>query len=919
MRPSRHCNCLRPFKQIQKDAEKSCDAMDPDPTHMDQPMHLEKGGSTKRYPGMMAPGEAQAFIDTNVPGLRNPDGTMRYLRNNDEMSAVASTWNAGRVPRDVMRNTFRSNPNFDVWPTAVNPERYPGTNIGDMPRLGDFRDANGDVNMRVYDAAVAAYNQRYKNKLAETDAWRRRDRAFRDMALNVQGGSGVGLNAVKYTENEKGDRVLDLMSAPVDYFGDMRNPDIIRRIETFMNDNDQRNTFRRRLLDKMTIRNAGVFNDTAADINQMMIGMGNLDDTTIQSLTLMADLLGSNAVKRVSNLSSSSTSAFDPSDPITHRDAAIRLRNGNPAVNSAYRAGHAANRFHEFRHLVSAARNTTGSHNVIGVNGVEVYESDVDALEGLLSMASNPIVWDKDENKAFVDGAVNDTNMRWGTHDIIVGELMSNCRMLKLLMNGKSVDDLKKLGRDDINMNIAVAGQHDPKYYAQFGDKVRDIINIIINESLSAMIEIQANGDMGNPFVRKLIEYGGNNSFKNAYFNFSKEFMDLMPKNMEWAKADVPQLSSYLLSGKRRYGPDANRILSGYVGKSRSKAQAGMSGGMSNYIRGLIMAKMRHDNEHHTPLETIVRELPRFKNQFRDKTIYLNCDNPDTSMFVEFFRRFGAEYGVRKVIATYYVSDGFSKRLDMTFENGRPVERISDLGDNGDFLHPNRQREIDESDIIISNPPYSTDGDAGTHSHILQAIKNNKQVISMGTNTHITHKDLLPLFLNGTLHISPNHPERFERPGGGFKNVRSNRFTTMSSDVSPAQLEYTAKFDPATAQYDPDNHYLYVENYRDIPVDYTGNVIVPITCMHNPNPKRFTVVGVGTFKKPINGRESYKRFVIRNRRPDDVIATDIDRYRNGVLVNRSAKGPMADPGTNYKDKFINDVKTKPEPEPPNDD
>jgi len=64
--------------------------------------------------------------------------------------------------------------------------------------------------------------------------------------------------------------------------------------------------------------------------------------------------------------------------------------------------------------------------------------------------------------------------------------------------------------------------------------------------------------------------------------------------------------------------------------------------------------KKRKKNEFYTQLGDIENELRHYKNHFRGKVVYCNCDDPRVSNFFTFFSKQFEFYGLKKLIATCY-------------------------------------------------------------------------------------------------------------------------------------------------------------------------------------------------------------------------------------------------------------------------
>jgi hypothetical protein len=68
----------------------------------------------------------------------------------------------------------------------------------------------------------------------------------------------------------------------------------------------------------------------------------------------------------------------------------------------------------------------------------------------------------------------------------------------------------------------------------------------------------------------------------------------------------------------------------------------------------LITAKRKKDDEFYTRLIDIEKELANYKNEIKGKIIYLNCDNSKYSKFYKFFKDNFKEFGLKRLICTYF-------------------------------------------------------------------------------------------------------------------------------------------------------------------------------------------------------------------------------------------------------------------------
>ena len=68
--------------------------------------------------------------------------------------------------------------------------------------------------------------------------------------------------------------------------------------------------------------------------------------------------------------------------------------------------------------------------------------------------------------------------------------------------------------------------------------------------------------------------------------------------------------------------------------------------------KNLTNAKKAKNDEFYTKLSDIENELKYYKDQFKDKIVYCNCDNPTKSEFCTFFRLKFCDWGLKKLIIT---------------------------------------------------------------------------------------------------------------------------------------------------------------------------------------------------------------------------------------------------------------------------
>lgn len=118
----------------------------------------------------------------------------------------------------------------------------------------------------------------------------------------------------------------------------------------------------------------------------------------------------------------------------------------------------------------------------------------------------------------------------------------------------------------------------------------------------------------------------------------------------------------------------------------------------------LHAARRKKDDEFYTRREDIDRELAHYEDQLRGQIVYCNCDDPDKSQFVAYFRDNFTRLGLKKLIATHFATEaGSAKKLVKTADS----EEITLLSGNGDFRSQECLDLLDECDIVVTNPPFS--------------------------------------------------------------------------------------------------------------------------------------------------------------------------------------------------------------------
>lgn len=325
--------------------------------------------------------------------------------------------------------------------------------------------------------------------------------------------------------------------------------------------------------------------------------------------------------------------------------------------------------------------------------------------------------------------------------------------------------------------------------------------------------------------------------------------------------------------------------------------------------QNLNQAKTNKKDEFYTQLSDIERELKYYKQHFKNKVVYCNCDDPRVSNFFHFFSYNFEKLGLKKLIATCYKNqnmDLFSQNdseqaiyLEYTGDkNGNNVPDPNEIGiktlkGDGDFRSKECIELLKQADIVVTNPPFSLFRD-----YVAQLIEYDKKFVIVGHQNAITYKEIFPLikdnklwlgygFKGGAGHFINEHYEDYatatDRKEGMIRVSGVHWFTNLEINKRHEDLilykKYTPEEYPKYDNYDA----IEVSKTKDIPLDYSGAMGVPITFMDKYNPEQFEILGAtesegkgfsnglwdekSKIAQPvINQNRVYKRIFIKNKK-----------------------------------------------------
>lgn len=295
----------------------------------------------------------------------------------------------------------------------------------------------------------------------------------------------------------------------------------------------------------------------------------------------------------------------------------------------------------------------------------------------------------------------------------------------------------------------------------------------------------------------------------------------------------------------------------------------------------LTSAKMNKNDEFYTLISDIEKELKHYRKHFLDKTVFLNCDDPEWSNFFKYFYDQFNFLGLKKVISTHYEKGSSSYVIEITKGENLPIINKSNLRGDGDFRSQECLELLKESDIVVTNPPFSL-----FREFIALLIEYQKKFIVIGNNNAVSYSDIFKLVKSNALwlgkegyghtflspkdniKIDENDPNTYEEKKMG----NTIWFTNVGKPSDKESFPLWEKFEGNEHRYPKYFNYdaINVNKSKDIPYDYEGVMGVPITFLHKLNTEQFEIIGIGLkfgceFTRTNVRMEEYKNNVSRGK------------------------------------------------------
>jgi len=195
-------------------------------------------------------------------------------------------------------------------------------------------------------------------------------------------------------------------------------------------------------------------------------------------------------------------------------------------------------------------------------------------------------------------------------------------------------------------------------------------------------------------------------------------------------------------------------------------------------------AKKTKNDEFYTQLSDIEKELWYYKEHFKWKTVFLNCDDPEESNFFKYFVLNFDYLWLKKIISTHYHSERPTYKLEVdknivvNWQIDLSLAKKIPLKQNGDFRSPECLEILEkEADIVVTNPPFSL-----FREYVAQLIEYNKQIVIIGNKNAITYKEIFKLIKENKIWLGYTAPKEFIQPNWIIKKFGNiKRFTNLDT------------------------------------------------------------------------------------------------------------------------------------------
>ena len=308
--------------------------------------------------------------------------------------------------------------------------------------------------------------------------------------------------------------------------------------------------------------------------------------------------------------------------------------------------------------------------------------------------------------------------------------------------------------------------------------------------------------------------------------------------------------------------------------------------------KNLENAKRAKKDEFYTQLDDIAQELKHYREHFRGRVVFCNCDDPFESNFFKYFALNFNSLGLKKLIATccdgspitgnelpliFDVSEEEPRRIaykveitEVTDINGDGAINLADvayllqndknvlsrLKGNGDFRSDECVELLKEADIVCTNPPFSL-----FREYVAQLMKYEKKFLIIGNQNNVTYSEIFPLIMGNRIWLGYKSGDMaFRVPADSepretryWQDKTGQKWRSFGNICWFTNLDIPKRHEALDLwQHYSQNEYPGYDNYdaievgkvSDIPGDYFGTMGVPVTFLEKYNPEQFEIIGI---------------------------------------------------------------------------
>ena len=272
---------------------------------------------------------------------------------------------------------------------------------------------------------------------------------------------------------------------------------------------------------------------------------------------------------------------------------------------------------------------------------------------------------------------------------------------------------------------------------------------------------------------------------------------------------------------------------------------------MATKNSNLHSAKRAKNDEFYTFMNDIDNELNEYKDFFKGKVVYCNCDDARESNFFKYFSDAFEHLGLKKLITTSYKENG--KGVVLIYEgdkNGNKIVEdseieVRELEGNGDFRSAECIEFLKECDVVVTNPPFSL-----FREYVAQLMEYGKKFLIIGPMNAVTYKEIFPYIKNNELWLGQNakggtrkgNSLSFMTPTNEIKDVSAWWFTNIDCKRKNTILETGCSYNEI--DYPKYDNYGAIECRKShlVPMDYEGVIGVPISFLMFHCPTQFEII-----------------------------------------------------------------------------